>query len=91
MVMEPPWSVRIEDRAPLCLMCVTRGEAWIVHGTDTPPVHVRPGDIAIVRGPRPYTVTDAPGSAPQAVIGPGGTCHTLRGEPLAQSMRLGRV
>lgn len=89
MVMEPPWSVRIEDRAPLCLMCVTRGEAWIVPGTDQPPVHVLPGDVAIVRGPEPYTVTDAPGSAPQALIGPGGTCHTLRGEPLAQSMRLG--
>ncbi|GGK10754.1 AraC family transcriptional regulator [Streptomyces camponoticapitis] len=89
MVMEPPWSVRIEDRAPLCLMCVTRGEAWIVRGTDLPPVHVLPGDVAIVRGPEPYTVTDAPGSAPQALIGPGGTCHTLRGEPLAQSMRLG--
>ncbi|MFD3521076.1 AraC family transcriptional regulator [Streptomyces sp. NPDC058653] len=89
MVMEPPWSVRIEDRAPLCLMCVTHGEAWIVPDTDTPPVRVRPGGIAIVRGPAPYTVTDAPDRAPQAVIGPGGTCHTLRGEPLAQSMRLG--
>lgn len=93
MVMEPPWCVRIEDRAPLCLMCVTHGEAWIVPdtgtGTGAAPVHVRPGDIVIVRGPDAYTVTDAPGSAPQALIGPGGTCHTLRGEPLEQSMRLG--
>lgn len=93
MVMEPPWCVRIEDRAPLCLMCVTHGEAWIVPdtGTDTgtAPVRVRPGDIVIVRGPDAYTVTDAPGSAPQALIGPGGTCHTLRGEPLEQAMRLG--
>lgn len=93
MVMEPPWCVRIEDRAPLCLMCVTHGEAWIVPdtgtGTGAAPVRVRPGDIVIVRGPDAYTVTDAPGSAPQALIGPGGTCHTLRGEPLEQSMRLG--
>ncbi|MEV8421970.1 AraC family transcriptional regulator [Streptomyces niveus] len=89
MVMEPPWSVRIEDHAPLCLMCVTRGEAWIVHDTHPEPVLVRPGDIAIVRGPHAYTVTDAPGGTPHALIGPGGTCHTLRGEPLAQSMRLG--
>ncbi|MFD5892703.1 MULTISPECIES: AraC family transcriptional regulator [unclassified Streptomyces] len=89
MVMEPPWSVRIEDHAPLCLMCVTRGEAWLVHDSGTEPVVLRPGDIAIVRGPEAYTVTDAPGSAPHALIGPGGTCHTLHGEPLAQSMNLG--
>ncbi|WP_405675252.1 AraC family transcriptional regulator [Streptomyces sp. NBC_01511] len=90
MVMEPPWSLRIEDHAPLCLMCVTHGEAWLVHGSGTAPVLLRPGDIAVVRGgPEAYTVTDAPGSAPQAVIGPGGTCHTPHGEPLAQSMRLG--
>ena len=30
-VMEPPWSVRIEDRAPVSLVAVTRGNAWITH------------------------------------------------------------
>ena len=30
-VMEPPWSVRIEDRAPVSLVAVTRGDAWITH------------------------------------------------------------
>ncbi|NEE61094.1 AraC family transcriptional regulator, partial [Streptomyces sp. SID8455] len=25
MVMEPPWAVRVADRAPICLMSVTRG------------------------------------------------------------------
>lgn len=89
MVMEPPWSGRIEDRALICLMCVTRGEAWLVHDSGTEPVVPRPGDIAIVRGPEAYTVTDAPGRTPHALIGPGGTCHTRRGEPLAQSMKLG--
>uniref|UniRef100_UPI000AFC7507 cupin domain-containing protein n=1 Tax=Streptomyces aureus TaxID=193461 RepID=UPI000AFC7507 len=33
MVMEPPWSVRIEDAAPICVMCVTEGEAWVAPGT----------------------------------------------------------
>ncbi|MFF9867327.1 cupin domain-containing protein [Streptomyces sp. NPDC013953] len=89
MVMEPPWSVRIEDRAPLCLMCVSEGEAWIVPGGAAAPILLRPGDIAIARGPEPYTVADAPGTAPHARIGPGGTCHTLLGEPLEESMRLG--
>lgn len=89
MVMEPPWSVRIEDRAPLCLMSVTAGEAWIIPAGDTEPVLLRPGDLAVARGPEPYTVADLPGTAPRARIGPGGTCATLRGEPLSQSMDLG--
>ncbi|WP_240135175.1 AraC family transcriptional regulator [Streptomyces sp. MUM 178J] len=88
MVMAPPWSVRVEDRAPLCLMCVDRGEAWVVPDTGSP-VLLRPGDLAIARGPAPYTVADAPDTPPRAVIGPGGSCHTLRGEPLATSMDLG--
>ncbi|MFG3496884.1 AraC family transcriptional regulator [Streptomyces sp. NPDC047928] len=89
MVMEPPWSVRVEDRAPLCLMCVDRGEAWIVPDGGAEPVLLRPGDVAIARGPEPYTVADHPGTPPQARIGPGGSCHTVRGEPLEETMRLG--
>ncbi|MGW1225856.1 AraC family transcriptional regulator [Streptomyces sp. NPDC002530] len=89
MVMEPPWSVRIEDRAPLCLMAVTEGEAWIRPDADAAPVRLAPGDLALARGPEPYTVADGPDTAPRALIGPGGGCTTLRGEPLAQSMRLG--
>ncbi|MFF9425388.1 AraC family transcriptional regulator [Streptomyces sp. NPDC014746] len=88
MIMEPPWSVRIEDEAPICLMCVTDGEAWIVPDTGSP-VLLRPGDIAIARGPQPYTVAHAPDAVPHARIGPDGCCTTLSGEPLAQSMRLG--
>lgn len=88
MVMEPPWSVRIEDRAPISLMSMTAGEAWIVpdHGEA---VHIAPGDIVVVRGPDPYTVTHSPELAPFARIGPGATCTTLRGEALSASMDLG--
>ncbi|MEU1348506.1 AraC family transcriptional regulator [Streptomyces sp. NPDC005775] len=89
MVMEAPWSVRIEDRAPLCLMSVTAGEAWIIPAGATEPVLLRPGDLAVARGPEPYTVADLPDTEPRARIGPGGTCATLRGEPLSQAMDLG--
>ncbi|MFF5339011.1 AraC family transcriptional regulator [Streptomyces sp. NPDC013181] len=89
MVMEPPWSVRIEDRAPLCLMAATGGEVWIVPDGDTGPVRLRPGELAVARGPEPYTVAGHPDTEPRARIGPGGTCATLRGEPLSQSMELG--
>ncbi|QNE73817.1 helix-turn-helix domain-containing protein [Streptomyces finlayi] len=88
MVMEPPWSVRIEDRAPLCLLSATRGEAWIVPAAGEP-VLLRPGDIAIARGPEPYTVADAPGTPARCRVAPGGVCTTSYGEPLAESMSLG--
>ncbi|MEO3974598.1 AraC family transcriptional regulator [Streptomyces sp. CAU 1734] len=88
MVMEPPWSVRVEDRAPLALMCMTEGTAWIVPDS-AEPVPLRAGDLAIVRGPAPYTIADSPETEPQAVAGPGGTCHSLRGQPLMRSMLMG--
>ncbi|MFF7438724.1 cupin domain-containing protein [Streptomyces sp. NPDC008122] len=88
MIMEPPWSVRIEDEAPICLMCVTEGEAWIVPDTGDP-VLLRPGGIAVMRGPEPYAVAHTPDAPPQAVVGPDGACTGLSGEPLAQSMSLG--
>ncbi|CAM5290193.1 hypothetical protein SNARM312S_06998 [Streptomyces narbonensis] len=88
MIMEPPWSVRIEDGAPICLMCVTEGEAWVIPDTGAP-VLLRPGDIAIARPPEPYTIADTPDAPPRAVIGPDGNCTTLSGEPLAETMRLG--
>ncbi|MFF8411317.1 AraC family transcriptional regulator [Streptomyces omiyaensis] len=88
MVMEPPWSVRIEDGAPLCLMCVTGGEAWIAPAAGDP-VPLRPGDVAVMRGPEPYTVADLPDRPHTARVGPGGACTTLAGEPLAEAMSLG--
>ncbi|MER7665619.1 MULTISPECIES: AraC family transcriptional regulator [unclassified Streptomyces] len=88
MVMEPPWSVRIEDQAPLSLMCVTEGQTWISSDAGDE-VLLRPGDVAIARGPGGYTAGDDLRTEPLALIGPGGTCHTLRGEPLAISMALG--
>ncbi|MDT0544763.1 AraC family transcriptional regulator [Streptomyces lonegramiae] len=91
MVMEPPWSVRIEDRAPLCVMTVARGEAWVVPEGGDPEKGVRlvPGDVAIVRGPDPYTVADDPATRPQAWILPGEVCRTAEGEDLAERMALG--
>lgn len=88
MVMEPPWAVRIEDRAPICLMSVRRGTAFIVPSGGGEPVRLGPGDIAVARGPDSYTVADAPGTTAHALIGPGGVCTTLHGRPLSQDMVL---
>jgi AraC-like DNA-binding protein len=86
--MEPPWSIRIEDRAPLSLMAMVRGNAWVTPATGAP-VLLRPGDIAVMRGPDPYTVADDPQTPAQIVIHPGQHCTTLDGTDLAQAMDLG--
>ncbi|NUR43410.1 MAG: AraC family transcriptional regulator [Streptomyces sp.] len=98
---EPPWSVRVEDRAPLTVMVMVRGEAWISPDagerseTGVPPaagsgsVRLRAGDLAIARGPDPYTCADDPGTEPQALILPGGECRYPDGRSLNGVMDLG--
>jgi AraC-like DNA-binding protein len=87
-ILNPPWSLRIEDRAPLTLVAMTGGEAWVVPDTGDA-VRLGPGDVAIIRGPDPYTVADDPATPPQVVIHPGQHCATPEGESLAQAMDLG--
>jgi AraC-like DNA-binding protein len=86
--MDPPWSLRIQDRAPLTLVAVVRGQAWIVPGS-AQPAHLQRGDIAVIRGPEPYTVADDPVTPPQAVIHPGQRCTTPDGQELGQMTDLG--
>ncbi|GGT42136.1 AraC family transcriptional regulator [Streptomyces chromofuscus] len=85
---DPPWAVRVEDRAPLTVMLMVRGDAWIVPDTGER-VRLRAGDLAIARGPAPYTCGDDPATAPQALILPGGACHYPDGGSLRGRMDLG--
>ncbi|MFC4536247.1 AraC family transcriptional regulator [Sphaerisporangium dianthi] len=87
-ILTPPWSLLIKDRAPLTVVAVVRGEAWVTHA-DGRPVRLGAGDVAVVRGPDPYTVADDPRTPPQVVIHPGQRCATVEGEPLAGAMDLG--
>ncbi|SEH00550.1 AraC-type DNA-binding protein [Nonomuraea solani] len=87
-ILDPPWSLRIQDEAPLSVTALVRGEAWIVLDGGQP-VRMRPGEVAINRGPEPYMVADDPGTEPQIVIHPGQHCTTLDGESLYQAMDLG--
>jgi AraC-like DNA-binding protein len=80
-VLRPPWSLRIEDRAPLTLVAVVTGDAWIVPDRGAP-ARLVAGDVAIARGPEPYLFADDPATPPQAVILPGQECRTPDGEHL---------
>jgi AraC-like DNA-binding protein len=87
-LLDPPWSLRIQDEAPLTLVAAVRGGAWVVHD-DAAPRWIGPGDTAIIRGPEPYTVADDPATAPQIVIHPGQRCTTPDGVSLSEAMDLG--
>jgi AraC-like DNA-binding protein len=87
-MMDPPWSIRIEDEAPLTVVSMVRGEAW-VRPDDGEDVELRSGDVAIIRGPEPYDVTDAQGTAPQAIILPGQRCVTPDGQELTEMSHMG--
>lgn len=86
--MAPPWSLRVQDEAPLSLTAMVRGQAWVLpdHGDA---VCLGPGDVMVNRGPDPYTFADDPATAPQGVINPGQHCATPDGAPLPEEMDLG--
>ena len=87
-MMDPPWAIRIEDEAPLTLVAMVRGEAWM-RPDDAEDVELRSGDVAIIRGPEPYDVTDDQGTAPQAIILPGQRCVTPDGQELTEMSHMG--
>ncbi|MEO3744219.1 AraC family transcriptional regulator [Plantactinospora sp. B5E13] len=87
-VLAPPWSMRIEDRAPLTLVAMVQGDAWIVPDKGAA-VRLDPGDVAVVRGPDPYTVADEPTTAPQVVIRPDQVCVAADGRELSGMVEQG--
>ncbi|MFF1412568.1 AraC family transcriptional regulator [Streptomyces sp. NPDC058289] len=88
-VFDPPWSVRIEDRAPLSVMTMVHGSAWLLPDGGEP-VLVAPGEAALVRGPLPYTLADAKDTPPQIRVGPDQRCSRVNGgEDVSDSMALG--
>ena len=91
-LMSPPWSVRVQDEAPLTLVAILRGDACVVPDSRCPSndvVRLRPGDIALMRGPDPYTVADDPATPLQTVVHTGQRCTTAQGEDLRGAMDLG--
>jgi AraC-like DNA-binding protein len=86
--LEPPWSLRVKDEAPLTLAAVVRGYMWVVPD-DAAPVRLGTGDVAIFRGPAPYTVADDPATAPQMEIHPGQVCLAPDGTEVKPMSDLG--
>lgn len=87
-VMEPPWSLRIQDEAPLTVVSIVDGHAWVIpDGGEPEKLFV--GDVAVLRGPNPYTFKDDLDTPVNIIIHPGQVCTTRNGESLAERMDLG--
>lgn len=88
VIMNPPWSVRLEDRAPLGLVAMLRGESWVV-SDDGQAVRLGPGAVAVMKGPEAFTFADDPQTPIQAVVHPQQRVTTPGGEDLDEAMNLG--
>ncbi|MCK8678367.1 AraC family transcriptional regulator [Streptomyces lichenis] len=77
-VVNPPWSLRFLDAAPLSLLTMVSGGGWVVPDGGEP-VRVLQGDVAIVTGPEPYTVADDPGTPQLVLVHSGDRCTTPGG------------
>jgi AraC-like DNA-binding protein len=85
--LDPPWSMRIQDEAPLTVICQTHGSAVLISGAGE--TWLGPGDLALARGVEPYVFGDDPRTPPQVVIHPGQRCTTPHGEDLRFEMAVG--
>jgi AraC-like DNA-binding protein len=84
---EPPWSIDVQDDAPLTVISVFSGTARLRHGGADEPL--QPGDVAVVQGTQRYVVSDSEGTAPTVRILPDNRCVDLAGRPVGESMSHG--
>src|SRR4051794_4419870 len=82
MVLDPPWSMRIQDEAPLTVICITEGTA-VLTPDGAAAIQLHAGDVALTRGTERYLLADSTTTPAQVVIHPGQRCTTLSGEDLA--------
>lgn len=87
-LLNPPWSLRVQDQAPLTVLAMIRGKGWVSTESGSPQ-QVGAGDVVIFRGPQPYTVSDDPATEPQIVVQPGQVTTTPDGEILCETLTLG--
>ncbi|MDT0319849.1 AraC family transcriptional regulator [Streptomyces millisiae] len=88
VLLDPPWGVLARDRAPLTVVCVTRGFTWLVPEGGAP-VRLEQGDLAVLSGGASCLVADDPATAPEAFIEPGGCGVGPTGEDLCDALDRG--
>ncbi|BBE43725.1 AraC family transcriptional regulator [Rhodococcus erythropolis] len=87
-LLDPPWSLRIEDHAPITVLVLVRGSAVVVSDTGQTE-ELEAGDVALLRGPDPYTVADHPDTPVHVLIDEAQNCAAVDGTPLEDMSVLG--
>jgi AraC-like DNA-binding protein len=78
-----PWGIRIEDEAPLTVLPVLRGSAWL--GPEDA-VELEAGDVVLQRGPGHYVLADSARTRPTVVVDPDQSCSGIGGRPSGMSV-----
>ena len=86
--LDPPWSVRLEDEAPLSVTAVVRGHTWICPDGEEP-VRLEAGDVVLRVGADHWTIADEPTTPTQILIRPGQVCTTVDGREVVEEMGQG--
>lgn len=88
VVMGAPWIVHVEDEAPLSVVPVLRGRAWLAV-SDSNPVRIAPGDVLVVRSPTAYSLSSDPALPHGARISSGQACSGPDGRDLSNAVGSG--
>ncbi len=86
--MSPPWSVKVQDDAPLTVVALLHGSAHF-RQRDAPPVLLEPGALLLIRDPSAYVIADLPDQKPAYFIGIGQACSGPNGEDLFHDFQTG--
>ncbi|MDV2979903.1 MULTISPECIES: AraC family transcriptional regulator [Micrococcaceae] len=86
--MSPPWSIKVEDDAPLTVVAMLRGTAYF-RQRNCDPILLEPGALLLIRDPSAYVLADQPDGKPSYFIGIDQNCSGSNGEDLAQDLRTG--
>jgi AraC-like DNA-binding protein len=88
ILLDAPWSVRLQDEAPLSVTSVVRGHLWVCPDGEEP-VRLDAGDVVVWVSADHWTIADDPGTTTQIVIHPGQVCTTTDGQVVVEEMGQG--
>jgi AraC-like DNA-binding protein len=88
VLLDPPWSIRLEDEAPLSVTAVVRGHLWVCADGEQP-LRVEVGDVVVRVGTDHWRIVDDPATPDQIVIHPGQLCTTVDGHVVVEEMSQG--
>jgi AraC-like DNA-binding protein len=88
ILLDPPWSVRLEDEAPLSVTAVARGHLWVCPDGEEP-VRLDAGDVVVWVGRDHWSIADDPVTPTQIVIHPGQVCTTVDGHVVVEELSQG--